>query len=793
MGKGIIGLTLAVALTSAGGALAQIGAPITFSGIPTANGVPISDFLGLAMSNTIPNFGLFNGRSSALIGIDTQTGGMLAVLRTGDPLPASTGLIGTYNDFSNPSVNRATQTPTSAIAFQASLNSPTEDDGLFLLTAATTTLISPGSAGQLDRRSVPDLNDFGEVTWSDTGAVYRFSNGTVTPLVTTGSPMPGTGTNTFGRIGLFPTISNSGGVALVADGLGSAPDGIYYISPSGLVVTIAQVGDSVPGTAGGATFGGFDDRRDKVSINDNDVVAFTAQLNGTLNAGVFIWEPAGQNIVTVATDGMTPAGAPGPITDIESEYVGIDNCGDVGFEARYAGADRRIARAVINNPCNPIQPWTWGLNSFSPNFGGGPRDFTPRLSSTTFTIWRIGSGILQQPAGPAAVVNILINALPTPLGPGTWIRQGTSVNDAGVIVAAATQDQLYLLNGVLGMFPVIGPGAPSPRGIGQVVTLVDRQVMRGNSILFSVLDGLGFVLSHADAGAGTVNLGTIASGAGAPAAIGGTLDMSGPFDVVGNQLFYLSPVTGGSVTEAVFTSPVGGNATLLVGPGSPGPVGLYPPGTTFTSFDVFGPLVASGNNVVYRATLSTGEDGFYLSDTTGFSTKVVAIGDPAPGTTSTFQELFPRIAIDPGSRVLFSAELADTSRGVWEWVNGTLSPVALDNQVVGGSGTGGGPGGPLTLIFDGWESHTVAYSSTGTPLLAVQILAGSTAYDGLFKRNAAGTLELVFLNTATSPFGIGSFVGVENQSELSADAVNSLSAYTLTGAGAERVLMSLPY
>lgn len=130
-----LGLALSLCLLATGSATGQIGTPLTFSGVSATNNVVMANFLDLAMSDTMPNFGLFTGRTSARIGIDTVNGGSTAILRTGDPIPAGTGVFGTFNEFSNPSVNRATGTPTSSVAFYATLNSANEDAGLFLLDA----------------------------------------------------------------------------------------------------------------------------------------------------------------------------------------------------------------------------------------------------------------------------------------------------------------------------------------------------------------------------------------------------------------------------------------------------------------------------------------------------------------------------------------------------------------------------------------------------------------------------------------------------------------------------------
>ena len=739
---------------------------MVLSGVPANNGVVLSDFIGVSAPDQTR--AVFQGRTSAVV--LSSAGTLTNLITTGAAAPAP--VIGTFNEFFDPA-----QTDGNEVVFRATLNSATSDDfGIFHRDGfGVITPVALSSA--FNPRDPADINNSAQIVWLDRGqALYRWippalGGPTNTAIAVRNTPAPGGGN--WRRFGRYPVIGDSGSVAFMADLNAGGQDGVFFWNAAnGLITAIAQTGGTSP--IAGTTYGTFRITQ-AVAVNALDQVVFTAQLNGgTQSVGVFQWDVATGLTTTIATDGSpAPIGAPGPISDIDDEYVGIDPIGQIGFEASFGTGDSRL---ILNSFGTQV--------AISPTLGGAA-SFAPRLTLAGITSWRSGSAIETNGPGPS-IVQIVNSATVTPIGQNVQLRR-SSPNNLGDVVFTAHHNQLYEYTGSITPSQITQPGSPSPAGPGSI-TALDRQVMRGSRIAFGVTDNtVGYVIAYRDQAfpaVGTIK--AVANGDPAPTTVGGTLSFgSTTFDVDRKQVYFMSSVVGGSINQGIFRVKPSGAVQLIVGDGAPAPGG-----STFLNFDQFKPLRQVRGVIVFVADLASIARGIYMMKVTGSpAMKIAEIGDPAPGTTSSFAEFGE---IDQGVQrdVLFSAELADGSKGVWYYRGGVINPVAVDGQVA--PGTGGGTFAIASL--NNVPEVPLGIGVNNTPVFVAQVLNG-TVLEGIFKSDPVAGLSAVLLQGApVASIGLGTFDAFDSgESYMSVNNIDAMGRISMIASSFHNGVFAVQY
>ena len=157
---------------------------------------------------------------------------------------------------------------------------------------------------------------------------------TISGSVFQGSPAPGGGT--FSTIG-SATVSANGAIAFVADiSGGTASQGVFLVYKGAFTATLLQ-GSAVPG---GGTFSAFD----SVSLNDNGVIAFVADVTGgTASQGIFVINKGA--VTTVALQGSP---VPGGGTFSTFESAALNNNGAIAFVADISGGTASQGLFLVN-------------------------------------------------------------------------------------------------------------------------------------------------------------------------------------------------------------------------------------------------------------------------------------------------------------------------------------------------------------------------------------------------------------------------------------------------------------
>jgi hypothetical protein len=205
----------------------------------------------------------------------------------------------------------------------------------------------------------------------------------------------------------------------------------------------------------------------------------------------------------------------------------------------------------------------------------------------------------------------------------------------------------------------------------------------------------------------------------------------------GGDVALQSRLTGG--LWGVFVANAGVDTTGVVA-GDSGPHGTF--GTPhFPDRNVSGTVVFTD-----RSTPSVA--GVY-SWSAGTATRIVAVGDPAPGTAGTFTEFWATQISDSGRIVVSGQFGAANDYGLFDYVGGSLSALVLEGQAA--------PFGNVFEVVGGavpTESGDTLFSAT---------LPGQV---GLFLARAGGAIERIFIIGDPAPGVPGSILVESNGHSL---------------------------
>jgi hypothetical protein len=618
------------------------------SGVMAPDGLALSSFAAPAASR--PTRVVFDGASTAILTKDGS--GFNVVVKTGDPLPSP--LSGTFNSPADPAINDS-----GAIAFRASVNSTDAESGVFFFdgTTITTIALSGGTVGGANPRVSrnPDINNANHVVYENgNDTLLLWSGGSPVPIVNTGDPAPGGGT--FTRFGERPVLNDSDVVAFQASVSGTN-SGVFTWDAVNGVRAVALKGQPAPGITNGQyrTFAADT----PVSINASGIVAFVADVLipvTTLTTAVFGYDPSGPTVTKIANKGDA-VGAE-TITAIVDVYAGVDDVGNVAFEARLPSGTRLIGWSG-----GPLYTLTGAISA---------NEFAPRLTNAGEVVWRGSRSSIQLFDG-SGVTDVMTRYDTTPLGVGVTGRV-PSVNNLGVVAFRASHTALYEYDaGALAV--VLAPGGPTPGG--GTVDAVGARAARGSALAVRI-DGIGFDNVLAFRRGRNPLAAVLRSTDTTPG--GGLFDLADDIvDVSRQTIVFETSITDGEAASGVFRVNARTHAVETIALEND----LAPNADAFYRFTA---VAAAGRDVVFAAQLDSLPSGLFLWHR-GTTTTIALAGDPAPGTSETFSS-FASIATH-GTHVVFSADLSNLASGVFTYDDGVLTKVAAtgDPAPVGGTFT----------------------------------------------------------------------------------------------------------
>lgn len=231
----------------------------------------------------------------------------------GDPSPVG----GVFLDETAPLINSQDE-----VIFRAEVTSPDTFGGLFRYSNGQITQILADGVLATNGQPVTPLplaqNALGDLVVADAfaGALYLFSKGSLTPLVSAGQPAPGG--DTFALF-FAASINNAGQVAFQGF-LSSGGSGIYLLS-GGNITKIIATGDAFPD---GDTFAfSF-----ALAINDAGQIAFSGVSNFALDTGLLLYSEGQLKVIVHEGVSLANGNFLGAVFS-----VSLNNVGQIAFSA----------------------------------------------------------------------------------------------------------------------------------------------------------------------------------------------------------------------------------------------------------------------------------------------------------------------------------------------------------------------------------------------------------------------------------------------------------------------------
>jgi hypothetical protein len=208
---------------------------------------------------------------------------------------------------------------------------------------------------KVDNALLPSLNDAGRVAFVTASSVpvtspvpsegaYVWDGGVITPLVTVGTDLPGSGR--LANVGI-PFLNNKNQDVLMLARVGNlnGPFALYRIT-DGKLTPLVVPGQEMPG--GGKVESVIFGNR---SVNDAGQSAFTAQLQGGAT-GLYLLEADGKVSLVLKSRATTELGAIQSIGEAgsSSSGVGLNNKGQIAVPIRFASGPAMI---VLLTPTTP--------------------------------------------------------------------------------------------------------------------------------------------------------------------------------------------------------------------------------------------------------------------------------------------------------------------------------------------------------------------------------------------------------------------------------------------------------
>lgn len=602
------------------------------------------------------------------------------------------------------------------LAFVAAAETPS-GSGIFLFVAGKQHLVAAEgqntSIGPIFGLNSPSLNANDELAFLAFNGVFTESNGVITKLAGSGDPSPeGDIFSSFS----FPQINRSGQVVFTAS-LASGTTGIY-LAANGAVTKIVNSNDASPFGGSFAFFFG------PASINDAGQIAFSGSVNGpAVASGIYIYS-AGQFTIKVPV--FTPLGNGVQLDSADSPS--INAAGEVAFSGQLQGAfdpgifvTRGSAVIEVTAPGETAPDGGLFTAGFNPALSDtGDVVFGAREQAVDNAVFLFSNSHVTRIAGPGDLIREKARF--------TFPFTSGGVNKSGAVLF---EDVTF--PGGFGLF--IGRDDVDEDNVQTVALTGERLPDGGSlfnffeNVVFNDADEVvfntgGFADSSDLLLESRGTLATIARGSitnGDPAPDGGTFFNFGPASInnlgqvafagstlggAGQGLYLYTPrqirvllddfsTTPPGIALGTFSSPSlndkgdvaffdqpfpqpnailflsADNLTLIAQDGNPAPGG----GSFSLPFPdpSFGPSLNAQDQIVFSANLSTGGEAVFLYSQ-GSLLRVAGPGDPTPDGESFASASFA--TINAAGNIVFAGTTTTGDSGVYAYLNKRLVTVA---------------------------------------------------------------------------------------------------------------------
>jgi hypothetical protein len=679
-------------------------APYQFSVITgTGRRAPVPSRIGTANSPTI------NGSDQIAYeadgGVFLRSGAKThTIAAIGEPAPGG----GQFLSAGSPSLNSKAH-----VAFVGAAQAPS-GSGIFLFAAGKNSLVAAEgqitSVGPIFGLNSPSLNASDEVAFLDFNDVFTEANGIITKIASSGDPSPeGDIFSSFS----FPQINATGQVIFTAS-LASGTSGIY-LAANGSITKIVNSNDASPV---GGTFAFF---FGPASINDSGQIAFAGIVNGPgTSSGIYVFS-AGQ--FTIKVPEFAPFGNGLQLDSVDSPS--INNAGDIAFSGQLLGAVEpgifvtqggSVTQIIVPGHAAPDGGlFTSGFNPALSNSGhvvfgareqavnntiflfsnsqltrvAGPGDLSPGRAKFTFPFTgggmnKAGMVLFEDVTFPGGFglftgnedseVQVVANTNERLPDGGSLFNfyQNLAINDAGQVVFntggfASSSDLLLESRGTLTQIArgSISNGDPAPDG-GTFFNFGRASINNLGQVAFagSTIGGVGQGLYRYDLG----QVGVLLDDASAtpPGITLGTFS-SPSLNDLGDVAFFNQPFP--QPNAILFLS--GGSLALITQDGSPAPGG----GNFSMRFPdpSFGPSLNVHDQIVFSANLSTGGEAVFLYSQ-GSLLRIAGPGDPTPDGATFASANFA--SINATGEIVFAGTTNSGDSGIYAYNSGTLVTVA---------------------------------------------------------------------------------------------------------------------
>jgi hypothetical protein len=552
------------------------------------------------------------------------------------------------------------------------------------------------------------LNNAGTTALQFGSVIYlNTAGGGNSRLVGQADAVPAPVGGTFGAIST--QAIGDGGHIVFTSTVNSSPNnsGVFRVTSGNPVEVVGYRNQAAPGAVGET----FSTSFTGISVNTTGVVSFRSTLTGGPIANGLFQQSGANAPVNIALDGQAPplsGGGTYALATAQQFTTTLDN-GAVYFKSDIVGGSADYAEMLTAGSTTVLMSTADSLPAGS------------RVSLRTFRVGGAGDsvGFLAQRIGGR--ISIAVHSI---------ANQATTVLVTDGDVSPATGGGSIRINGRNTVFQNTG---------GTVV--FQGQIIGGTS----PTSGAMFVKSPGG------SLTKIAANGDIDPLTGKTFSQMGinaltpaPINDTGQVAFPTTLVpASGALTRVIYRWSPGTGLSKIAAVGD-----ITSSGATITSFPNPGSLaINSSGQVAFIVTTSAAPTGTILVGSGGIPTKIVAVGDPGPS-SSTFASLAPP-SFNDSAEVAFAATLAGGPGG-GVFVGSTSSPpVAL--ALNGAAAPAGGNYSITTARADVVinNQHDVLFRSS---------LTGGTSDSGLFvRRGSGGPVQAVVLQGQAAPGTTGVF------------------------------------
>lgn len=239
--------------------------------------------------------------------------------------------------------------------FRSAVTGGTAASGIFLgsVGSGTFTVVewlgaaAPGS-GNWSAFGNPHIGGSGHVAFSADlsggsapRGLFRHVGGATSTLALEGDAAPGTGGGVFANGFYYPAVNDSGAVAFLSEVSGGSSAGGYFLHDGSSLSALVVAGQAIPDTGGASVYGGSS----LPTLNAAGSTALAVTLSGGTTAGAVIRRDGATGTISTVARLGDPAPEAGGATFTSFQFTGIDEYGQVVFNASLSDGRKGVFRA----------------------------------------------------------------------------------------------------------------------------------------------------------------------------------------------------------------------------------------------------------------------------------------------------------------------------------------------------------------------------------------------------------------------------------------------------------------